>query len=25
VGRFGELRVFTCPADPSHPIRLNIQ
>ncbi|GAA0345622.1 hypothetical protein NE235_28830 [Actinoallomurus spadix] len=25
VGRFGELRVFTCPKDPSHPIRLNIQ
>ncbi|MEV5754323.1 hypothetical protein AB0L00_41465 [Actinoallomurus sp. NPDC052308] len=25
VGRFGELRVFTCPVDASHPIRLNIQ
>lgn len=25
VGRFGELRVFTCPADASHPHRLNIQ
>ncbi|MGK5630315.1 hypothetical protein [Streptomyces sp. URMC 123] len=25
VGRFGELRVFTCPTDPSHPLRLNIQ
>ncbi|GLY92021.1 hypothetical protein [Actinoallomurus iriomotensis] len=25
VGRFGELRIFTCPADPAHPIRLNIQ
>ncbi|MFI6148659.1 hypothetical protein [Streptomyces sp. NPDC051109] len=25
VGRFGELRVFTCPVDASHPLRLNIQ
>uniref|UniRef100_A0AAU2JIQ8 DUF1963 domain-containing protein n=1 Tax=Streptomyces sp. NBC_00049 TaxID=2903617 RepID=A0AAU2JIQ8_9ACTN len=25
VGRFGELRVFTCPVDGAHPIRLNIQ
>ncbi|MCO6009269.1 hypothetical protein NE236_30290 [Actinoallomurus purpureus] len=25
VGRFGELRIFTCPTDLSHPIRLNIQ
>ncbi|MCF3131836.1 hypothetical protein [Streptomyces olivochromogenes] len=25
VGRFGELRVFTCPSDDSHPVRLNIQ
>ncbi|RST13584.1 hypothetical protein E2C00_17425 [Streptomyces sp. WAC05374] len=25
VGRYGELRVFTCPADAAHPIRLNIQ
>ncbi|GAA4616576.1 hypothetical protein GCM10023195_73740 [Actinoallomurus liliacearum] len=25
VGRYGELRVFTCPVDASHPIRLNIQ
>ncbi|MFB7368457.1 hypothetical protein ACFC0D_01205 [Streptomyces sp. NPDC056222] len=25
VGRFGELRVFACPADLSHPFRLNIQ
>ncbi|MEU9304073.1 hypothetical protein [Streptomyces sp. NPDC048269] len=25
VGRFGELRIFTCPVDPSHPIRLNVQ
>ncbi|KAB7835557.1 hypothetical protein [Streptomyces mobaraensis] len=25
VGRYGELRVFTCPADRSHPVRLNIQ
>lgn len=25
VGRWGELRVFTCPKDLSHPIRLNIQ
>ncbi|MCX5199228.1 hypothetical protein OOK31_36010 [Streptomyces sp. NBC_00249] len=25
VGRFGELRVFTCPLDAAHPIRLNIQ
>ncbi len=25
VGRFGELRVFTCPVDATHPIRLNIQ
>lgn len=25
VGRFGELRVFVCPTDRTHPIRLNIQ
>ncbi|MER6125471.1 hypothetical protein ABT173_23150 [Streptomyces sp. NPDC001795] len=25
VGRFGELRVFVCPTDASHTIRLNIQ
>ncbi|MFE0508652.1 hypothetical protein [Streptomyces sp. NPDC058964] len=25
VGRFGELRVFMCPLDDSHPVRLNIQ
>ena len=25
VGRFGELRVFTCPSDAAHPLRLNIQ
>ncbi|WP_431676747.1 hypothetical protein [Kitasatospora sp. KL5] len=25
VGRFGELRVFTCPVDGSHPFRLNLQ
>ncbi|TVL90361.1 hypothetical protein [Streptomyces sp. SAJ15] len=25
VGRFGELRVFVCPTDPAHAIRLNIQ
>ncbi|MGA4863589.1 hypothetical protein ACPB9J_13175 [Streptomyces lavendulocolor] len=25
VGRFGELRVFTCPVDATHPLRLNIQ
>ncbi|MFI0742790.1 hypothetical protein ACH4PU_32615 [Streptomyces sp. NPDC021100] len=25
VGRYGELRAFTCPTDPTHPIRLNIQ
>ncbi|THA23321.1 hypothetical protein [Streptomyces sp. A1547] len=25
VGRFGELRIFTCPVDASHPLRLNIQ
>ncbi|MFC5143319.1 hypothetical protein [Streptomyces aureoversilis] len=25
VGRHGELRVFTCPADPAHPLSLNIQ
>ncbi|WP_433178189.1 hypothetical protein [Actinoallomurus sp. CA-150999] len=25
VGRFGELRIFTCPVDAAHPIRLNIQ
>ncbi|GAA2449098.1 hypothetical protein [Streptomyces macrosporus] len=25
VGRFGELRVFTCPADASHPFRLDLQ
>ncbi|GAA2399344.1 hypothetical protein GCM10010420_27270 [Streptomyces glaucosporus] len=25
VGRFGELRVFTCAADASHPVRLDIQ
>ncbi|MEU8435481.1 hypothetical protein AB0F18_21715 [Streptomyces sp. NPDC029216] len=25
VGRFGELRIFTCSVDASHPIRLNLQ
>ncbi|MFG2295022.1 hypothetical protein [Streptomyces sp. NPDC048603] len=25
VGRYGELRVFRCPEDPGHPVRLNIQ
>ncbi|MFJ8015294.1 hypothetical protein [Streptomyces sp. NPDC096339] len=25
VGRYGELRVFRCPEDPDHPVRLNIQ
>ncbi|MFJ5775240.1 hypothetical protein [Streptomyces sp. NPDC093094] len=25
VGRFGELRVFVCPSDITHPLRLNIQ
>ncbi|WP_331720615.1 hypothetical protein OG851_42505 (plasmid) [Streptomyces sp. NBC_00161] len=25
VGRFGELRIFACPVDASHPLRLNIQ
>ncbi|MFE6052155.1 hypothetical protein ACFQ6N_15480 [Kitasatospora sp. NPDC056446] len=25
VGRFGELRVFVCPTDLSHPVGLNIQ
>lgn len=25
VGRYGELRVFSCPEDPDHPMRLNIQ
>ncbi|KRA79869.1 MULTISPECIES: hypothetical protein [unclassified Streptomyces] len=25
LGRFGELRVFTCPTDLSHPFRLNVQ
>ncbi|MGI5457714.1 hypothetical protein ACQEWB_31985 [Streptomyces sp. CA-249302] len=25
VGRFGELRVFICPTDLSHPFQLNIQ
>lgn len=25
VGGFGELRVFTCPADATHPFHLNIQ
>ncbi|MFG2985644.1 hypothetical protein ACGFYQ_31050 [Streptomyces sp. NPDC048258] len=25
VGRYGELRMFTCPVDASHPLRLNIQ
>ncbi|WP_326586042.1 hypothetical protein [Streptomyces sp. NBC_01294] len=25
VGRFGELRVFVCPADGAHPVGLNIQ
>jgi hypothetical protein len=25
VGRFGELRVFACPSDDSHPVRLNLQ
>ncbi|OKK22878.1 hypothetical protein AMK16_00705 [Streptomyces sp. CB00455] len=25
VGRHGELRVFTCPVDASHPFRLNLQ
>ncbi|WP_406290314.1 hypothetical protein [Embleya sp. NBC_00896] len=25
AGHFDQLRLFTCPANPSHPIRLNIQ
>ncbi|MFF5446107.1 hypothetical protein [Streptomyces sp. NPDC012888] len=25
VGRYGELRVFRCPEDPHHPVRLNVQ
>lgn len=25
VGRYGELRVFVCPTDRAHPVRLNIQ
>lgn len=25
VGRWGELNIFTCPEDPSHPHRLSIQ
>ncbi|MFG2995177.1 hypothetical protein [Streptomyces sp. NPDC048340] len=25
LGSFGELRIFTCPEDPSHPLLLNLQ
>ncbi|CAM5364042.1 hypothetical protein STENM223S_03941 [Streptomyces tendae] len=25
VGRYGELRVFRCPENPDHPMRLNLQ